>query len=470
MDDPLQFKQYKKVQRVLWQVLGANLLITIVKIVLGTISGSLAVVADGFHSMVDSSSNLIGLAAIKLAARPADEQYPYGYQRYETLGAMAIGGLLVLAAWEIIQSMFERFIQRIYPEINWLTMGIMALTLPINLLIVLLETRAGKKFHSVILLADANHTKTDLFVTSSVIGSLVGVWMGWPWLDLIVAGGVVVLILRAAIDILRGAAGSLADIAGVNAEKVEKVAESVPGVSYVHRVRSRGTADALFVDLHVKVDPAMSTAQAHAVASEVERRVRDMEQNIVDAIVHVEPAYGGRSSDWERISYGLKQIAEGMGLGLHDLHVHVNQSGDIFIELDLEFQAEITLAEAHEQADEFEQRAMEYWPDTKQVITHLEPAARKLYYPSEMGDENLQKKVSEFLGPILEPMATISVNSTVVDDRYNMTLKFLMRGDISLEESHNIVEEIKRSLMQEFPEIARVVIHVEPWNRGHRQD
>ena len=101
--------QYKPVKRVLWAVLIANLTITAVKIFLGAITGSLAVVADGFHSLVNSSSNLIGLAAIRLAGRPADERYPYGYQRFETIGALGIGGLLLVAAWEIVKSVFEGF-------------------------------------------------------------------------------------------------------------------------------------------------------------------------------------------------------------------------------------------------------------------------------------------------------------------------------------------------------------------------
>lgn len=89
---------YPEVRRILWAVLIANLTITALKIALGLWVGALAVVADGFHSLVDSSSNIIGLAALRLANRPADARHPYGYQRYETLGALMIGGRLLAAA------------------------------------------------------------------------------------------------------------------------------------------------------------------------------------------------------------------------------------------------------------------------------------------------------------------------------------------------------------------------------------
>ena len=203
MDSNDRTSHYGAVRRVLWGILIANLAITILKITLGLVTGALVVIADGFHSLVDLSSNLIGLTAIKLAERPPDDRHPYGYQRYETLGALAIGGLLIVAAWEIIQSVIDRLIHGADTEITWLTFGLMALTFPINLGIVFYEVRAGKRLNSSILLADATHTKTDLYVTASVIASMVGIWLGWSWLDLIVASGVVILIVRASVGILR---------------------------------------------------------------------------------------------------------------------------------------------------------------------------------------------------------------------------------------------------------------------------
>jgi cation diffusion facilitator family transporter len=203
MENDNRDQQYKSVRRILWGILAANLTITIVKITLGIVTGALVIVADGFHSLVDSSSNLIGLTAIRMAARPADKRYPYGYQRYETLGALAIGGLLLAVAWEIVQSVIDRLIHGAQPEINWVTFGLMALTFPINFGIVIFETRAGKRLNSDILLADATHTRTDLYVTGSVIASLVGIWLGWNWLDLVVATGVVGLIVRASIGLSR---------------------------------------------------------------------------------------------------------------------------------------------------------------------------------------------------------------------------------------------------------------------------
>ena len=455
-------QQYTSVRRVLWSVLTANLVITALKITLGIITGALAVVADGFHSLIDSSSNLIGLAAVRLAAQPPDERHPYGYQKYETLGALAIGGLLLVAVWEIIQNVIERLFNGSEPEITWFTLGLMILTFPVNLGVVILETRAGKRLNSKILLADAAHTRTDLYVTLSVIVSMVGVWLGWVWLDLVIAAGVVIIILRAAFNILRDSAAALTDVIGIDPGQIEEIACTVPGVRYVHNIRSRGSSDAIFVDLHVKVDPVMSTSQAHAVASEVERCIQLGIPQVIDAVVHIEPARIDESTDWEKISYGLRQIADGMGLGLHDLNVHVNPEGNQIIEVHIEFGGEQTLGEAHQLADEFEQRSKNYWPQAVQVITHLEPLATQIQFDETVEDFNLSKKISTLLEKHGDVDRILEIYSRDANGHKYVNITVCMPPDTDLADAHAKVEQIERTLLVMFPEIHRVILHVEP--------
>lgn len=452
---------YKEVRRVLLAVLLANLIITVIKISLGLVTGALGVVADGFHSLVDSSSNLIGLTAIRLASRPADERHPYGYQRYETLGALAIGGLLLAAAWEIIEAVIERFSSGAQPELNWIIIGLVAFTLPVNILIVILETRAGKRLNSQILLADATHTRTDLYVTASVLLSLVGVWLGWPWLDQVVALGVVVMILRAAFQILRSAAGWLADNVGVDPAEIDAVARSVPGVRFVHRVRSRGTSDTIFADLHIKVDPWMSTSQAHAVASEVERRLKKEVPVIREALVHIEPAKLDRPGEYERIAVGLRQIADSMGLGLHDLHVHVDQD-TLVIELHLEMPADLTLLQADRLADEFEQRACAFWPQAGRVVVHMEPLRSDLLITEQSRDQAFEARLAERVATHVGVLEVVEVLAMRVDGHQNVIVRPSMSPDIPLSTAHARAEEIERDLLLHFSEIHRVTVHVEP--------
>ncbi len=454
--------RYDQVRRVLFAVLIANLLVSAVKVGLGVITGALAVVADGFHSLVDSSSNLIGLAAIRLAKRRPDEQHPYGYQRYETLGSLAIGGLLLAAVWEIVRNIFSRLLNGAHPEVTSLTFWLVVATLPINLAIVVLETRAGRRLESQILLADATHTRTDLFVTASVIASLVGVRLGLPWLDLVVASAVVLLILRASFDILRQSATLLADAIVTDPSAVDALARQVPGVLYVHRIRSRGKPDAAFVDLHVKVPPEMSTEQAHAIASEVEHRLKRELPGVVDALVHIEPALGPEQpSPWEQMAYRLRQIADGLGLGLHDLHIAANGEG-YTAEMHLEFRGAITLGEAHRRAEDFRRRVQNEVPLVQQVILHLEPLPQDVLPAQDAEGAALRARIERLLRRSLKAGQVRSVRLQRIGDHLSVVVLLGLPADLPLTEAHHRAEEAKRLLLSRFPELHRVMVQVEP--------
>jgi cation diffusion facilitator family transporter len=462
---------YQSVRKVLWGVLLANLLITVVKIGLGLLTGALAVVADGFHSLVDTSSNLVGLAAIRLADRPADERHPYGYARYETLGSLIIGGMLLVAAYEISSSIIQRIGGGSVPKITPLTFSLIALTFPVNVLIVYLETRAGKKLNSEILIADATHTRTDLFVTASVLASLIGVWVGWPWLDQLVAAGVVVLILRAAFTILRSTASWLTDASILDAAEIETEALHVPGVWYVHRARSRGAPAAVFVDLHVKVYPGMSTDQAHAIATEVERRIKQRFPQVAEILVHIEPgklnpslAQGAAKSyqDYLQITYDLRKIADGLGVGVHDIHVNQDEKGHLDIEAHLEIRGDQTLDEAHDLADKFELRVRYQWPNATSIITHLEPLPEEILQPGGSVDQLLQANVEKYLHKMYTSEQVLEIHTHQLNGHRSVAIRLGLPGSLHLADAHAQAEKIERDLLNQFEALYRVTVHVEP--------
>ena len=175
------------IRRVLLIILALNVLITAIKLVIGFATGALSVIADGFHSIIDSSSNVIGLAGLWVASRPPDENHPYGHRRYEAIATLAIGGMLFFVSWEIVEGIIGRLTENTTPDISPLDIVIMAGTFFVNLAVVTYEARQGKALKSDILLADAAHTRTDLFVTVSVVVSLIATRFGLAWVDLLVA-------------------------------------------------------------------------------------------------------------------------------------------------------------------------------------------------------------------------------------------------------------------------------------------
>lgn len=276
------------VNRVLSQVLGLNLLVAVVKIIAGLMAGSISMIADGLHSTVDASSNIIGLVGVTIAKNPPDENHPYGHHKYETFATLGIGLLLLLTSWQMLQSIFTRLTAATTPEITTLSFAVMIVTLIINLAVARYEKKQGERLNSGLLLADAAHTRSDIFVSFSVLASLLAVQWGWVWIDLGVALVIGGFIGRTGWKIVRQASDTLADRAAVDASLVEQVALSVAGVHSCHKIRSRGSEQAIHLDLHIQVDGQMSLAEAHHLGHLTQDHLKK-ELGVSDVLVHVEP-------------------------------------------------------------------------------------------------------------------------------------------------------------------------------------
>jgi cation diffusion facilitator family transporter len=283
--------RYRSIRTVLWGVLVLNLAVATAKLVYGIISHSAAMEADGFASMFDGASNVIGLVGLWFAARPADVEHPYGHAKFETFAAALIGIMLVIAGYTVGKGAVDSLMGRGVPtEVTSISFGIMLGTLAVNLLVTTWERRAGKRLSSEILLADASHTLSDVLVSCGVIISLILVKAGIQQADGVVALLVAVVILRTAWGIMSGVLHTLGDAARLPVDEVAAVARRVPGVSGCHAVRSRGPESQVYVDLHVLVARGTTIEDAHDVAHHVEAALRREYGQITDVVVHVEPA------------------------------------------------------------------------------------------------------------------------------------------------------------------------------------
>lgn len=285
-----------KVRRVLIWVLAANLAVAAAKILLGRITGAISVEADGYHSLVDASSSVVGLVGIAVAGRPPDANHPYGHRRYELFAALVIGMLLMLACYEILVAVYHRIVTAAVPEVSWVSFAVMLATLVVNVIVSTVERTQGKRLRSEVLMADAFHTSSDILVSLSVIGSLAAVRMGVPWLDPVVAVAIAGVIAYAGLTVIRRSGLALSDVAVLVTEEVEELVLNVQGVVSCHAIRSRGWGQNIYVDLHVQVNPNLSIQQAHEIAHRVKREIMDR-FGAVDVVVHVEPAKEAKVAD-----------------------------------------------------------------------------------------------------------------------------------------------------------------------------
>jgi len=281
--------RYAKITTVLVRVLFLNLAVAIAKLSFGYMTGALSIVSDGFHSLADSTSNITGLVGVRAAGRPPDEDHPYGHRKYETLAAAVIVVMLGVVILEVVQAALERLESGAAPQVSALSFAVMFATLIVNLIVVRYESRKGRELSSELLIADSMHTKSDVLTSVAVIVSLAGVKLGFPILDAAGALIVAVFIGNAAIEIARDTGRILTDRIVLNEDDVLSVVMGVPGVLGCEKIRTRGSSDHAFLDLHVWFAPELPLRDAHRLSHDVKDRLMARYPQIGDAIIHIEP-------------------------------------------------------------------------------------------------------------------------------------------------------------------------------------
>lgn len=281
--------RHRAIVRVLWVVLFLNWAVAAAKLAIGYSIDSLGMIADGFHSLFDGSSNVIGLVGMVVASRPPDADHHYGHQKYEAVSALGIALLLGLTAMGVVQAGIARLGSDIRPEPSVVGLAVMAITMAVNAIVTRYEYRRGMALQSHILVADAAHTRSDILVSLSVLVGLGAVWLKLYWVDAAVAFLIAAFILYVAYGLFRGVSQVLTDGASLDPAAIAAVAREEPQVISTSTIRTRGAAPSLFIDLDIQLDPALSLADAHRIAHGVrDRCMRAF--GATDVVVHIEPA------------------------------------------------------------------------------------------------------------------------------------------------------------------------------------
>ena len=277
----------RSVRRVLWLTLGLNLLSASLKLTVGLLSRNLTVVSDAIHSYLDAANNVLGILALKASWRPPDANHPYGHRKYEAVAALAIGGLMGLTSWEVIKAVARRYLDPAppIPLIDPIFIGLVVAGGAISLGISIYEKRRGRALGSPFLIADAAHTRADVAVTGLSLASLtMAPWL--PWLDGVLALGIVAYIMWTAFDIVRANTLVLTDAVAIDEAPIRRVAESVRGVRNCHAIRSHGMPDQVHLDLHIVVAPELTASQTHQIEMAVHRRLLAAFPQVAEVSIH----------------------------------------------------------------------------------------------------------------------------------------------------------------------------------------
>ena len=284
------------VRKVLLITLMFNLLVTALKALLGLWTGSLSLIADALHGVIDSGNNILGLIASGLSSPLPDRDHPYGHQKFEAVGALGIAAFIGVTGFEILKGAVERIVKGGEPiNITAIELWLLLILLGVNIFVALYEDEVGQRVGSRILIADAKHTMSDGWVTFTVLAGLIGVWQGQifnvpllQWLDVLLAFPVGFMVFRSGWEVLKENLPWLVDEVAIAPEEIHEIALSVPGVINCHDIASRGVVGRqVFIEMHLIVY-APDVETAHYITTEVEARLKE-KFGPARVVIHIEP-------------------------------------------------------------------------------------------------------------------------------------------------------------------------------------
>jgi cation diffusion facilitator family transporter len=435
-------------------------------------TSSLGVLSEALHSGLDLVAAIITFLSIRVADQPADSRHPYGHGKFENFSAFLETGLLVLTAVYIIYEAFSRlFFHSVHIQPSLTAILILCVALGIDLTRARALNKVAKKHASEALEADALHFSTDVWSTIVVILGVALVWAGntWnlPWLayaDSLAALVVAGVILWVSSQLGRRTIDALLDAVPEGLQhEISDAIGNMDGVLRVERVRVRRSGNRHFVDATVSVPRAANLEQVHALTDAIEQRVGEIVP--ADVVVHAEP----RAPDNEDLFESIRAVAQRMGHPIHDISA-IQQDGNLFVELHLEVDENLSLGEAHRQATELE-NAITALGDGRHkldVNIHIEPLGRHIATP-EIGVgqmRQLELDVEAFLNNMPrsydELLSCHDVRVRQVEHHILASCHCVMKGEYPITRIHDVLAALEDLVKENFPQISRVTIHPEP--------
>src|ERR1700730_3928626 len=466
--DPAEEGREKK-QEALLSVVFVMLLVSL-KAFLVIRTGSLGVLSEALHSGLDLIAAIITFLSVRVSDQPADERHPYGHGKFENFSAFVETGLLVLTALYIIYEAFDRlFFRSVHIAPSLTAILVLFCALAVDLTRSRALARVAKKYLSEALEADALHFSTDVWSTMVVIAGIGLVWAGETWnVPLLVyadawAGLVVAaVILWVGSRLGRRTLDALLDVApeGLQQEIARAVAR-MNGVLDVDRVRVRRAGNRYFVDATVSVARTASLEQVHVLSDAIEKRIGEIVPS--DVMVHAEP----RAPQGEHLFEAIRAVAQRMGLAIHDLSA-LQQQGQLFVELHLEVDENLSLRDAHRQATDLEEGIRELRDGPIEVNIHIEPLGRHIATPDAGGGEmkQLSRAIEEFLNGLPaeydELVNCHDVHVRQVEHRILASCHCTMKGHMPITQIHDVTAALEDRIKERFPQVHRVTIHPEP--------
>lgn len=289
-------KDNQLIRRVTYLGVFENIVLAIIKLTVGSMAGSMALVADGIHSVSDMGTDVAVLVGTYFGSKGPDPKHPYGHGRAETFSAMFVafilavvgGGMIYKASLAIARL---EHVQEDVSNMGWPVLLVALLSVVAKELLYKVTKKVSLKVHSPALYANAWHHRSDALSSIAVVIGFISCRFGYIYSDEVATVAVGLMIILVAAKVIRGCLDEFTE-RGVDADTVEQI-EGIIGseerIRQWHKLRTRNVGREIFLDLHILVDPELSITDAHEIADALERRMHEQMSRPINITVHIEP-------------------------------------------------------------------------------------------------------------------------------------------------------------------------------------
>jgi cation diffusion facilitator family transporter len=437
--------------------------LTVAKGIVGALTGSLALLSEAAHSLIDFGATLMTYFAVRISGKPADEEHHYGHGKVESVAALAETALLFVLCGVVIWEASQRLFAAGHGHAVEATLAafvVIAVSIAVDFFRARLLYKVAAETASEALEADALHFGSDMWSSIAVLIGLGGVALGLQWADAAAALVVALFVCLAGWRLGRRTIETLTDTAPAGAaDAIRRVAARVRGVVEVEGVRVRPVGDKLFVEVVAAVSRALPLDRVAAVKTHLTDAIR-AELPRAEVSIVTDP----RALDSESVQERVMVIARNQALAVHHVTVH-DIRGRLSVSLDLEVDRKLSLGAAHDIADRLEEALREELGPEVEVETHIEP----LQPPEAAGREAPPERVRA----VEIALAETAAEGGMIRDVHNVRVRETDEGEIvnfhcrvdpalTVQAVHEKVDEVERGLRRRAPTIKRVIGHAEP--------
>lgn len=452
----------RKKQQVALSSVAASALLTIMKAVVGIMTGSIGILSEAAHSMLDFGAAALTWYAVRMSGKPADRKHHYGHAKVESVTALIETGLLFVTSLWIIYAATERLLSGTTEiDVTWYAIAVIVLSIVVDISRSRALLGVARETGSQALEADALHFTSDIFSSAVVLAGLGFARLGIGWAD--AAAGIVValLVANAAFRLGKKTIDALTDAApeGI-ADRVEAITRIIEGVIDIDKIRVKPTGPQVFIEMSITHSRTLSAENTRRICTEIEERVH-REFPVADMTINTRPVALSGESIAERVH------VTGLNHGLHAHNIATGFSNGVsHVTFDVEIEQTLTIREAHDAVSALEHDLHRELDGNLEICIHIDPlrnTERPTVPVPETEAASLRTLINAAADQIeaIEDVHDITLLKTESGKLF-ITLHCSFPGDRQLEAVHSATSRLEGTIYHAIPEAGKVVIHAEP--------